>query len=60
MAAYLWRYGLIEKAEFVAEQGHWMGRPGQARVEIIGERDDIKTVRVGGPVVAVLRGELEL
>jgi trans-2,3-dihydro-3-hydroxyanthranilate isomerase len=28
MAAFLWRYGLIDKPTFVAEQGHWMQRPG--------------------------------
>ncbi|MEE9289019.1 MAG: PhzF family phenazine biosynthesis protein, partial [Bacteroidota bacterium] len=30
MAAYLWRYGLIKQPKFVAEQGHWMRRPGRA------------------------------
>jgi len=60
MAAYLWHYGLIESARFVAEQGHWMNRPGQAVVEIIGARDNIETVRVGGAAVTVLRGELVL
>jgi trans-2,3-dihydro-3-hydroxyanthranilate isomerase len=60
MAAYLWHYGLIEKAQFVAEQGHWMNRPGRANVEVIGPRDDIETVKVGGSAVTVLRGELSL
>ena len=56
MAAYLWHYGLINQAEFIAEQGHWMGRPGMANVEIIGSRASIETVRVGGNAVTVLRG----
>ncbi len=60
MAAYLWRYGLISKPRFVAEQGHWMQRPGQAMVEVIGPRDHIETVKVGGGAVTVLRGELVL
>lgn len=60
MAAYLWRYGLIDQPTFIAEQGHWMGRPGQATVEIIGSRDDIETVRVGGAAVTIVRGELTL
>ncbi len=59
MAAYLWHYNLIEKPIFVAEQGHWMSRPGQAQVEVVGPRNDIETVKVGGPAVTVLRGELE-
>lgn len=60
MAAYLWRYGLIENPRFVAEQGHWMHRPGQANVEVVGSRDAIETVKVGGSAVTVLRGELVL
>ena len=60
MAAYLWKYGLIEEAIFRAEQGHWMGRAGGAQVEGVGPRDAIETVKVGGPAVRVLRGELTL
>jgi trans-2,3-dihydro-3-hydroxyanthranilate isomerase len=60
MAAYLWRYDLIEHPRFIAEQGHWMNRPGQATVEVIGPRDEIETVKVGSAAVTVLRGELVL
>ena len=60
MAAYLWHYGLIQSPRFVAEQGHWMQRPGQANVEVVGPPDAIETVRVGGCAVTVLRGELIL
>jgi trans-2,3-dihydro-3-hydroxyanthranilate isomerase len=60
MAAYLWRYGLIGSPRFVAEQGHWINRPGQAQVEVVGPPEAIETVRVGGPAVTVLRGTLEL
>lgn len=60
MAAYAWRYGLLAEAAFVAEQGHAMGRPGEARVEVVGERDDIQSVRVGGAAVEILCGELLL
>lgn len=60
MAAYLWHYGLIDTPEFVAEQGHWVNRPGQAYVTIVGPRDNIETVKVGGAAVTVVRGELVL
>jgi trans-2,3-dihydro-3-hydroxyanthranilate isomerase len=60
MGAYLWHHGLIEQPTFIAEQGHWMQRPGQAKVEVVGPRDDIATVKVGGSAVTVLRGELVL
>ena len=60
MGAYLWHHGLIRQPTFIAEQGHWMHRPGQASVEVVGPRDDIENVKVGGSAVAVLRGELVL
>lgn len=60
MAAYLWRYGLLDKPTFVAEQGHWMHRPGKAFVEVVGPRNDIETVKVGGTAVTVMRGDLLL
>ncbi len=60
MGAYLWHHGLLERPTFVAEQGHWMRRPGLAQVEVVGPRDDIETVKVGGSAVTVLRGELSL
>ncbi len=58
MAAFLWRYGLIDRPRFIAEQGHWMGRPGSAIVEVVGPPGAIETVRVAGEAVTVLRGEL--
>ena len=60
MAAYLWHYGLLQRPNFIAEQGHWMKRHGQASVEVIGPPEDIQTVKVGGPAVTVIRGELTL
>ena len=60
MGAYLWRHNLIKKPEFIAEQGHWMSRSGQATVEVMGPRDDIETVKVGGSAVTIVRGELSL
>ncbi len=60
MAAFLWHYGLIEEAKFIAEQGHWMGRPGMAHVEVVGPRGNIETVKVGGQAVTILRGEMVL
>lgn len=60
MAAYLWHHGLIESPSFVAEQGHWLGRPGAARVEVLGPREAPSGVRVGGQGVVLMRGELDL
>ena len=60
MAAYLWHHGLIPTPTFMAEQGHWMDRPGQAYVEVIGPPEDIETVKVGGSAVTVLHGELTI
>jgi len=60
MAAYLWHHGLIPRPAFVAQQGHWMGRPGRADVEVVGDRNAIQTVKVGGAAVTVLSGTLML
>ncbi|MGR3344093.1 MAG: PhzF family phenazine biosynthesis protein [Paracoccaceae bacterium] len=60
MAAYLWANGLIDGPRFVAEQGHWMGRPGRAEVEVLGPRDAISGVRVGGRGYVPMSGELSL
>ena len=60
MAAYLWHHHLIDKPTFTAEQGHWMNRPGQAQVEVVGPPDNIETVKVGGTAVTVMRGKLTI
>ena len=60
MAAYLWRHGLIDSPTFIVEQGHWMGRPGQATVEVVGPPQDIQTIKVSGGAVAVLQGTLTI
>lgn len=60
MAAHLWHHGLLETPTFIAEQGHWMGRPGRAFVEVIGDRKNIETVVVAGQAVSLIKGELSL
>jgi trans-2,3-dihydro-3-hydroxyanthranilate isomerase len=60
MAAYLWRYELIKEPKFIAAQGHWMERPGHAHVEIVGPRDNIETVKVGGQAVTIMKGKLKI
>jgi PhzF family phenazine biosynthesis protein len=60
MGAWLWAKGLIAEPRFVAEQGHWMGRPGSAAVEVLGPRDAIRGVRVSGRAHVLIRGELRV
>ena len=60
MAAYLWHQGLIESPRFVAEQGHWLGRPGRAEVEVLGPPERITGVNVGGSARIVMQGQLRL
>ena len=60
MAAYLWSEGLIERPTFVAEQGHGLGRPGQAQVEVLGPRDAITGVVVEGQAHVLMTGALHL
>ncbi|MCA0941268.1 PhzF family phenazine biosynthesis protein [Salipiger pacificus] len=60
MAAYLWSKGLIDSPVFIAEQGHGMGRPGQAQVEVLGPPGAITGVRVGGQAHVLISGEIHL
>ncbi len=60
MGAYLWHHRLLKTPSFIAEQGHWMGRPGSASVEIVGNPNHIQTVKVGGKAVIVAKGEIDI
>ncbi|MEM7438301.1 MAG: PhzF family phenazine biosynthesis protein [Pseudomonadota bacterium] len=60
MAAFLWHHGLINSPKFTAEQGHWLGRPGQATVEVLGPHDAITGVLVSGHGRVLMRGSLDL
>ena len=60
MAAYLFKNGFITKKKFVAEQGHWMNRPGSAIVEVIGDAENIETVSIAGTARTVVEGVLTL
>ena len=60
MGAYLWHHGLIDVPDFLASQGAWMRRPGQARVRVLGPRSDISAVQVGGEAVTVITGTLRV
>lgn len=57
MAAYLFANGAIGRS-FTAEQGHDLGRPGRAEVELLGGPDDITGVKVGGSGVLIMQGEV--
>lgn len=58
MAAYLWRYAYLAQPDFIAEQGHWLGRPGAVTVHVAGPREAIEFVRIGGTGVVVVEGRL--
>ncbi len=60
MGAYLWHYELLREPTFLAEQGHWLSRPGEASVEVLGDRKEITGIKVGGGGVTVFRGELSI
>ncbi len=59
MAAYLFANGAIGR-KFTAEQGHDLGRPGRAEVEVLGEPADITGVKVGGCGVLIMQGEVAM
>ncbi len=60
MATYLWKYGLMPKDKFVAEQGHDMGRPGQAIVTRDGPADAMSGIKIAGKGFVLMRGQVDL
>jgi trans-2,3-dihydro-3-hydroxyanthranilate isomerase len=58
MGAYAVHYGLKPGPSLVAEQGHFVGRPGRGVLEIIGTPQKIETIRLGGAAVKVMEGTL--
>jgi trans-2,3-dihydro-3-hydroxyanthranilate isomerase len=58
MAAYLWHHGYLDAPNFIAEQGHDMGRAGTVQVRVSGPREAIEAVQIGGTGVVVLEGGL--
>ncbi len=59
-AAYLWHHDLIDSPRYTAEQGHGMGRPGSAKVEVLGPPDAITGVKVSGQAHVLMSGTLHL
>jgi trans-2,3-dihydro-3-hydroxyanthranilate isomerase len=60
MGAYLFHHRLVREHDFVAEQGHWMGRPGTVDVHVEGTPEEVHSVSVAGRAVVVARGTLEV
>lgn len=60
MSCYLYRYGLVERTAFTCEQGHILSRPGQVDVQLDGTPEAITGVRIAGPAVTVITGQLYL
>lgn len=58
MGAYLWHYGYLKFPDFLAEQGHDMGRAGTVQVRVSGPAAAIEAVQIGGTGVVVLEGYL--
>ena len=60
MASYLWSKSLIDQPKFVAQQGHDMGRPGEATVQVLGSRSDITGVKLAGKAYVTMSGQIHL
>lgn len=60
MAAYLHHYGYLTAPEFVAEQGHWLGRPGTVQVRVESAAGAVQRVQIGGTGVVLVEGRLTL
>jgi trans-2,3-dihydro-3-hydroxyanthranilate isomerase len=66
LGAYLVHYGAVGiepvdgKFSFVLEQGDFIDRPSRINLEVKGTIGAVEQVRVGGPSVLVIRGELTI
>jgi len=60
MAAYLWDNGLIQNPTFTAHQGDFLGRPGEAEVEVLGPAGNISGVKVTGSAYILMTGKLKV
>lgn len=60
MGGYIVYHGLKPGHKLVAEQGHFVGRPGEGLLEIDGKRGSIDRVRLGGAAVKVLDGQIRV
>ena len=62
LGCYLIRYGLMETTypvtSIVIEQGHYVDRPGKIFVEVRGDQENIKQVKVSGTGVTMMKGTL--
>ena len=60
MAAYLWKYGHIREPRYRVEQGDFAGRPGRVDVEVEGDGDQPRVVRIAGTAVTVFEGTIRV
>ena len=58
MGAYAVYYGLLNGPQLLAEQGHFVNRPGKGTLEIVGPPSKIEAVKLAGPAVRVLDGNI--
>ena len=56
MGVYVVRYGLRPGPVLVAEQGHFVGRPGVGVLEVTGSPAGVESIRLGGAAVKVMEG----
>jgi len=56
MGAYIVRHGLRPGPTLVAEQGHFVGRPGVGVLEVAGSPAGVESVRLGGAAAKVMEG----
>ena len=60
MAAYLWKNKLIQTPTFNAHQGDFLGRPGEAEVEVLSSSGNITGVKVTGSAYVLMTGKLKI
>lgn len=57
MAAFILQYGFLSKTKLTAQQGHWMGRPGQAQIEVILQNGVVENIFMTGEAHTIIEGQ---
>ena len=60
LSGYLIYHAAINLNKFIIEQGDFMNRPSRIFAEVIGEKGNVETVKIGGSSVIVAKGEIYL
>lgn len=58
VSSYIVQHSILDKTDFIGEEGNFINRPGKVYVNIAKENNDITSVKIGGSAYTILSGEI--